>query len=303
MTQQPHYSHENLRGILFMMASMAGYTLNDSMVKLVSSDLGLYQVVFVRGLVATALLGLLAWHKGSFTFHLSPRDRLMIALRTLTEIGATFCFLTALFHLPLANATAIMQSLPLSVTLAASIFLGHKVGWKRYVAIAVGFTGVLIIIRPGTEGFNGYSLWAVAAVALVTARDLISHRMSSKTPAIFVAFVTALGVTVYGGVFSIGQPWAPVSLSLMGILSIAAVFILIGYISAITAMQHGEIAFVAPFRYSALIWALLLGFVLFGDIPDGYTIIGSIIVVLTGIYTFYRERIISQQEQRLKTQK
>ena len=280
----------NMRGALFMMASMAGYVLNDTMIKLVSEDLELFQAVFLRGIIATLLLGILAWYKKVIFYRLEPGEFKVVAWRTFAEISATFCFLTALFNMPLANATAILQSLPLSVTLAASIFLGYKVGWRRYLAILLGFVGVIVIVRPGTDGFNTYSLWALAAVAFVTLRDLLSHRLNSSTPSIYVALLTSVSVMILSGVASVSQEWNDVSPQIGLYLAAAAGFILIGYIAGVAAMRHVEISFVSPFRYTVLIWALLLGFFVFGEVPDTITITGSLIVVGTGIYTFYRER-------------
>ncbi len=292
------HSHENMRGALFMMLSMAGFTLNDTMIKLVSSDLPLFQAVFLRGIAATILLGGLAWYNGALAFRPAPRELKIILLRTATEAAATYLFLTALFHMPLANATAILQSLPLAVTLAASVFLGHKVGWKRYLAIAIGFAGMLVIVRPGTEGFNAYAIWAVAAVGVVTLRDLLSHKLAPGTPSTFVALFTSATVMALAGLGSLTQDWQPVPARDWLFLMLAAGFILTGYIAAVTAMRHGEISFVSPFRYSALIWALLLGVTVFGDIPDAYTLLGSLIVVGTGIYTFHRERRLLRAQSR-----
>lgn len=282
--------NENMRGAIFMMLSMAGFVLNDTMIKLVSTDMELFQAVFLRGILATLLLGLLAWHKGALRYRPSRRDLKIISWRTFAEVGATFCFLTALFNMPLANATAILQSLPLAVTLAASLFLGQKVGWRRYLAISLGFVGVLIIVRPGTEGFNAYSLWALAAVGFVTLRDLLSHKLTPETPSIYVALFTASAVMILAGLASLTQEWREVSIQTALYLSAAAGFILIGYIAAVTAMRHGEISFVSPFRYSALVWALVLGMLVFREFPDGWTIVGITIVVGMGIFTFYRER-------------
>ncbi|OUS08506.1 EamA family transporter [Rhodobacterales bacterium 52_120_T64] len=281
----------NLKGAFYMMASMAGFVLNDTMVKLASDELDLFQAVFIRGAIATFLLGLLAWNKGALSFRPSRRDIKIIGWRTVAEVGATFCFLTALFNMPLANATAILQSLPLAVTLAASLFLGHKVGWRRYLAITLGFVGVLIIVRPGTGGFNAYSLWALASVAFITLRDLLSHKLAPSTPSIFVALITSGAVMIFAGVFATTQEWRTISLETFALLGAAAVFILVGYVSAITAMRHGDISFVSPFRYSILIWALVLGILIFKEIPDVWTIAGSAIVVGMGIFTFYRERV------------
>jgi drug/metabolite transporter (DMT)-like permease len=280
----------NMRGALFMMASMAGFVLNDTMIKLVSEDLELFQTVFLRGIFATLLLGILAWHKGVIFHKPEPGEFKIIVWRTFAEISATFCFLTALFNMPLANATAILQSLPLSVTLAASIFLGYKVGWRRYLAILIGFAGVIVIVRPGTDGFNVYSLWALGAVAFVTLRDLLSHKLNSSTPSIFVALLTSVSIMILAGMASVTQEWHDVSPLIWLYLATAGGFILIGYIAAIAAMRDVEISFVSPFRYTVLIWALLLGFFVFGEVPDAITMIGSLIVVGTGMYTFYRER-------------
>lgn len=280
----------NMRGALFMMASMAGFVLNDTMIKLVSEDIELFQAVFLRGIFATLFLGLLAWQKNVIFHKPKPGEFKIIAWRTFAEISATFCFLTALFNMPLANATAILQFLPLSVTLAASIFLGYQVGWRRYLAISMGFAGVILIVRPGTDGFNIYSLWALGAVAFVTLRDLLSHRLNRSTPSIFVALITSISIMILAGVGSTTQEWVDVSLQLVLYLATAGGFILIGYVAGIAAMRDVEISFVSPFRYTVLIWALLLGFFVFGEAPDVITITGSLIVVGTGIYTFYRER-------------
>jgi len=280
---------DNLRGAIFMMLSMAGYVLNDTMMKLISQDIPLAQSVFVRGLMATALLAVFAAYRGQFLHRSTWPEMQVILWRSFAEIAATFCFLTALFNLPLANVTAILQSLPLAVTLAGSLFLRHKVGWRRYLAILIGFGGVLIIIRPGGADFNAFSLWAVAAVGFVTLRDLMAARLSKRTPSIFAAMFTAAGVTATAGVATAFEPWQPISASGFTALVSAAGFILVGYVTSISAMRFGEIAFVSPLRYTALVWALLLGIFVFQDYPDFWTLTGITIVVGTGIFTFYRE--------------
>lgn len=158
---------DNVRGALFMSISMAGFALNDAIIKLISAELGLYQIIFLRGIFVTLAVGLLVLRQGGLFYLPARRDAGIMALRAAGEVGGTLCFLTALFNMPIANATAILQALPLAVTLAAALFLGEKVGWRRYTAITVGFTGVLIIVRPGSEGFNAYALWVVAAVGFI----------------------------------------------------------------------------------------------------------------------------------------
>ncbi len=281
---------DNLRGAVFMMLSMAGYVVNDTLMKLVAADVPLAQSVFLRGLMATALLAGFAAYKRQLFVRVPARELRIILLRAFGEIAATYCYLTALVHMPLANITAILQSLPLAVTLAGALFLGHKVGWRRYVAIAVGFAGVLIIVRPGGADFNSYALWAIAAVGFITLRDLMAAKLAKDTPSMFVALFTAAGVTMAAAIMAQFEPWLPVGTGSFAYLAFAAGFILVGYITSISAMRYGEIAFVSPFRYTVLVWALLLGVFVFKDYPDFWTMVGIAIVVGTGVFTFYREQ-------------
>ncbi|TQV72470.1 DMT family transporter [Denitrobaculum tricleocarpae] len=290
-----HNLSDNVRGALFMSISMAGFALNDATIKLISGELGFYQIIFLRGIFATLLIGLLLRQRGALFYLPSRRDAGIMAVRAAGEVGGTLCFLTALFNMPIANATAILQALPLAVTLAAALFMGEKVGWRRYTAIAVGFTGVLIIVRPGGEGFNAYALWAVAAVGFIVLRDLTTRRLSAGIPSAYVALSSSFVLTLVGGLLALTVPWPPVSTSALAMLAGAAGFLFFGYLFAVMTMRVGEVSFVSPFRYSVLIWAILLGLLLFGEVPDGWTLFGSAVVVGMGIYTFYRERRVKEE--------
>ena len=281
---------DNLRGAVFMAVAMAGFVLNDTMMKLVFADLELFQSICLRGLLLALLIAVMALSKGQLFYRPARPDRRILGLRVIGEIGSATCFLTALYHMPIANATAIIQVIPLAITLAAALFLGEQVGWRRYSAIAVGFAGVLIIVRPGAEGFTVYSFWAVAAVGFMVLRDLSTRSFSDAVPSLYVAFVTALGTAVFAGAVALTRDWQPLALPQLGLLSAAAGFLFFGYVFSIMAMRVGEVAFVSPFRYTILIWAIILGIVVFGDIPDTWTMTGAAIVVVMGIYTFYRER-------------
>jgi drug/metabolite transporter (DMT)-like permease len=219
----------------------------------------------------------------------------MLALRIFGEMGGTVCYLTALMHIPIANATAILQALPLAVTLGAAVFLKEPVGWKRYTAIAIGFAGVVIIVRPGAEGFDAFALLAVVAVCFVTLRDLATRRLSGPVPSLFVAFGTAVAIMLFGAVMLPFTEWKPVGSQDLLYLSVAAGSLFFGYVFSVSSMRVGEVAFVAPFRYTILIWAILLGVVIFGDIPDVWTLLGASIIVATGVFTFYRERRLSRR--------
>ncbi|CAN5596069.1 DMT family transporter [soil metagenome] len=278
-----------------MMISMAGFSLNDALIKATAGELGLFQAIFLRGIFATALVALLAAQQGALAYRPCGRDGRIIALRTLDEIGSAFCFLTALFNMPLADATAILQSVPLAVTLGAAVFLSEPVGWRRWLAIGIGFVGVLIIVRPGADGFSLYALWAIAAVAFIVLRDLATRRLSPGVPSLFVAAVAAGAITAASGAATLATGWGPVAPVHLALLSLGAVSLLVGYLFGVMTLRVGEIAFVQPFRYTLLIWAALFGVLFFGEWPDRWMLAGSAIVIATGLFTFRRERRLARR--------
>lgn len=280
----------NMRGALFMSASMAGFTLNDALMKSVSGEMSIYQALFIRGIGSTLLLVAMAAAMGMLRLRMPRGDRRMVFLRTLAEIAAAYFFLNALFNMPIANATAIMQALPLTVTLAGALLLGERVGWRRLSAILVGFVGVMLIVRPGAEGFTVYSVYVVMAVFCVTMRDITARLVSSETPSMIVAIAASVGVWLFAATGLALDTWQPVSTRGWLALTGASVFIVGAYLFSILTMRVGEIAFIAPFRYMSMLWALFLGLVFFGEWPDLLTLIGAAIVVSTGIFAFHRER-------------
>ncbi len=282
----------NLRGALFMVVSMAGFAINDAITKSVVEEISQGQVMLVRGAFATLMIGFLAWHQGALR---APAHAMhpSVALRTVCELGATISFLTALAHMPLANISAVLQALPLAVTMGAALFLGETVGWRRWIAIGVGFLGVVVIVRPGFEGFNAYSLLALLSVCFCAVRDLATRHVPAEVPSFLVSLVTAASVTIAGGLLiPLEGGWTPMTSGNVGLLALASVLLIVGYQFIIMSMRVGDISFIAPFRYTALLWAILLGFVLFGDVPDTVMIVGSLIVVGSGLYTLYRERAV-----------
>ena len=182
-----------------MMASMACFTINDAFIKATDGALPLSQLLFLRGILATTFIAILAYSRGSVRARLPSRDWALIAVRSGAEVGAAYFFLTALLNMPLANVTAILQVLPLTVTLGAALFFKEAIGWRRMIAILLGFSGMLLIVRPGTEGFTVYSVYALAAVGCVTARDLSTRRMSKAVPSLLVTFLASLTVLVAAG--------------------------------------------------------------------------------------------------------
>lgn len=289
---------DNVKGALLMSANMAAFVINDGFMKLLFSDVSIYQAIFLRGVLTIPILAAIAGYQKQIFIVISKSNWKFVWLRVAGEVGAAVFFLSALAQIPLANVTAILQAVPLAVTMAAALFLRETVGWRRWLAIGIGFLGVIIIVRPGLDGFSLYSLYALAAVGCVTLRDIATRKLSSDVPTSLVALITGVAITIYGAVMLPTVSWVSLDGKQWLIVSLAATAIVFGYVFSVMAMRTGETSFIAPFRYTAMIWAIMLGILLFGDWPDTLTLTGTLIIVITGIYSFHREKEYRQQNTR-----
>jgi drug/metabolite transporter (DMT)-like permease len=281
-------SQDNLRGILAMLAAMALFILNDTLVKLAGEHLPVGQVIFLRGLMASAIVLVWAWLSGALAGWRRLAQGAVVS-RTVGEIGSTLFYLSALMLMPIGNITAILQVVPLAATAASALFLAEAVGWRRWSAAGLGFFGTMLIVRPGMEGFNWASLVALAAVAFIVLRDLSTRWVAREVPSLAVTAVAAVAVTFAGAGLGLSEDWVAVSGRDFALLAAAAVCLIGGYLTVIMAMRSGEVSAVAPFRYSIILWALVIGYLVWGDVPRPATLVGIAIVVAAGIYTFERE--------------
>lgn len=288
------HGRSNLIAIVAMVASQAVFTVNDALMKLAARELPGGQTIFIRGLFTIVIASVLVVALGGLRTWPARADWPLLGLRNIGEIGATLLYLTALFHMPIAEATAILQFLPLAITAGAALFLGEPVGWRRWLATAVGLVGVLIIIRPGTASFNGWSLVALAAVASIVLRDLVTRRIDARIPTVLLTFLSSLTVTAAASTFALTETWRVPSARTLLMVATAAIFVIAGYYTIIVAMRRGEVAVVSPFRYSVIIWAIIAGIILFGERPDPAALIGTGIVMAAGLYTFFRERQLAR---------
>ena len=286
--------NDNFLGAALMTCCVLAYVLNDAVMKLLFTEIDFFQAIFLRGLVSLPPLLILALITKTLMQKYSTKNQRLMIIRILAEIGTTVTFLTALKYMPLANVTAILQSLPLAITMAAAIFLGEPVGWRRWSAICIGFTGVLIIIRPGLAGFSSYSLLALAAVILLTVREISTRKLDSKIPTVTVALSTTVGTTAFAALMLIGNEWAEINLVSWSLIIAAAAAVTVATLLSVVAMRTGDIGFVSPFRYTSLIGAIGLGILLFGEWPDGITLLGALIIAFAGIYSLYREQIFNK---------
>ncbi len=286
----------NMRAALFMTVSLAGFTVNDAITKYMAETMNMGQVMFVRGVFATLFIAALAWHQGALA-NLRLALHPMVLVRVVGEVVATVTFLIALAQLPIAIVSAVLQALPLAVTMGAALIYGETVGWRRWMSIIVGFAGVAIIVRPGFEGFSVYSLVALVCVAFCTGRDLATRRIPERIPTLLISTATVLAVSICGAflVQPMGGWTHPKTFDLF-LLACAAGLLLVGYQFITISLRTGDISFVAPFRYTGLLFSILLGFLIFGDIPDFPMIAGSAVIVVSGLYMLYRERVVGRSK-------
>ena len=279
---------ENARGAGFMVGAMVVFTASDACLKVVAGEASAYQVAFWRNILVVAIFALVAWRTGAFAARPGRAAMGWMAARGAAEAFIAFCYITALFRLPLANATAILQATPLLMTAAGAVLLGERVGPRRWAAVLIGLAGVLIIVRPGLEGFDANTLWPLGAVLGVTARDIVTRRIPGGVPTVLVTGSTALTVMVFGGLAGgtvlpvMGAPgWAALTLS--GLL------VTLAYACSVLAMRYGEASFTAPFRYTGVISAAIIGWLFFGEVPDAATVAGTVVVCAAGLYALRRQ--------------
>lgn len=285
---------DNMRGAAYMAAAMTFFSVNDAIMKLVMQHLPLYQAISMRGLVSVVLLGFLVRYGPDITRikglpKLSLRDGIILVVRVAAEVGAAVLYMTALRNMALGDIGAILQMTPLFIILAAALFLGEKIGLRRLGAILVGVIGMLIILRPGTPAFDSWALLALGSVLLVVLRDVVTRLFSSNVPAGLMALSSSIGVMGFGLFMAFGAEWVMPRASEVALMVVAALLLSCGYVFSILTIRTGEVSFVAPFRYWSLITAIILGYLMFGELPDFWTIVGATLVVGAGLFVIWRE--------------
>ena len=281
---------DNPRAAALMVASMAAFAFEDLFLKRAAIALPPGQVIAMMGASGAAVFWLFA---ARLRQPILTRRALTGAalLRSLSEAGATMLYITALALIPLTINSALLQASPLVVTMGAALFLGEKVGWRRWTAIAVGFAGVLIILQPGTEGFRAAGLLTVACVGLLAARDLATRVMADSIGTFQLTTWAYIALVPAGGLLMAlqGQPVQAVDPAHWLDLAGALVTGLLGYYAVTAAMRLGEVSVVAPFRYTRLVFAMILAMIFLGERPDAWMLTGAGLVIGSGLYTFARE--------------
>jgi drug/metabolite transporter (DMT)-like permease len=266
-----------------MSAAMACFIVNDAMVKYVSQTLPSLQLICLRGAFASIFLGWALAATGAWK-HLASLRNGRVMLRASLDAVATVAYLTSLFHMPIGNATAINMATPLFLTLFATVALNERVQLGRWLAIGTGFAGVLLIVQPRMASFNLYVLLCLGGTILHAGRDLATRLISQAIPSIVITFSTAIAVTVLTGAGSLLEEWHPVSGEQLALLAGAGALLSAGYFLLTTSMRAGELSVVAPFRYTGLLFALVFGYLIWGDVPHAGAWVGIVLMVCAGLY-------------------
>jgi drug/metabolite transporter (DMT)-like permease len=280
----------NRNGVAAMVTAMAVFVVQDTFVKLAATAWPTAQVLVVRGAFACVLALLLVRALG----HL--RDLRLLAsppvlFRSAVEALLAVLFISALAALPIAEITAILLVSPLLITAGSALVLKESVGWRRWLAVATGLAGMLLVVRPGGAEFGLASAFAVASAFLVAVRDLFTRVIGAEVPSPILAQGSAIGTVVAGALLSLATPWAAFDQAALGYLALAAVFVVAGNYTIILAFRLAETSLVSPFRYTVIVWAALAGYLVFGETPDGWALSGIALIIGSGLYTLHRERV------------
>ncbi len=282
---------ENLRGAALMTFAMLAFAITDMLIKLLGGTVPGLEVIALTGAGGALIFAVLACRRNQPLItraFLAPT----VVLRNVGELIGVFGYLGALMLMPISTVSAILQASPLMVALGAALFLGESVGWRRWSAIGAGFVGVLLIIRPGSAGFDYRSVLAIVGVAGLSLRDLATRRVPAgiSTPQLaFLAFALQVP-TAFALAWLIGQQWTMPGAREWVMLAVTLAVVGVAYNAIVGATRIGELSVIAPFRYSRILFAMVIGVTVFGERPDALMLAGSAIVVAAGLFTMVRER-------------
>ena len=287
MSDSPPGGPDVPRGIALMTAGCALLTVNDAIMKSLTHGYPTGETIFVRGLFVAIPIALLVF-RGGGPSTLRVTNRRGQLLRAALLAGSMFLFLTSLRFLPLADAIALTFAGPLILTAVAPWALGERVGWRRRCAVAVGFAGVLIMLAPGGEGLRWAAFLPLGAALFETARDIVTRRLVATESSLSLT-ACSLGFVTLCALATAGHGWRPMSAGDIGLLAMAGCCVSVAFVLITEAFRHAEASLVAPFRYSSVLWAMLIGVIVFGDWPSPAMLAGAGLVVGSGLYILHRE--------------
>ncbi len=280
--------NSTLRAGLYMVITTACFVASDTCIKLIGTTLPLAQVICLIGLVSSLFLLMVCGQQGILKGVPLFLTRTVL-LRSLLDTMATFMFISALMHMPLANLSSVMQSVPLVVVAVGVIFLGEKAGLSRIAAVIAGFAGVLLIVKPSPQTISIYEFFAVGAVLVVAFRDLITKRIPAHVPLLVIALANAVFISVSGFGVGLAQGFKAVETWQLALLLGAGLMVTISYFFIVATVRLGDLSATAPFRYSEVVFAIIAGILVFGEYPDAVSYVGMALVIGAGLFAAHRE--------------
>jgi drug/metabolite transporter (DMT)-like permease len=289
---------ENRRGIVFTLLAVSLFVGNDTLMKLAREAYPAGQAIALRTVFAT-LVGLALVYAFRDHGKLRLALRRPVLLRAAVESMVAISFIWALGMLPLANITAITMTTPIIIVVLAVLMGIERVGWRRSVAVTIGFIGVLIVVRPGAEGFSPAALVALLSAVLVAIRELVTRSIAKEVPSTVISLTT----TVFVGIVAIGygmlEDWAPIWRRETIYVGLAAVLVSGASFCIVSAFRTADVGVIAGFRYAVVIIALAIGYLVWGEIPDGPAFLGIALIVGSGLYTMHRQRVVPDSKLKL----
>ena len=273
----------NLRGAMLIVASMASFCINDAFIKDLSTRAPIGELMAVRGTFAIVLM-LIILPKLGLGF---GRPERFTWLRAAGEVAVTFAFLGALARLPIGDTYTLYFAGPLLLTAAAALILGEQVGPRRWAAVTVGFIGVLVVLGLPQNWQLG-SLIALMAALLSVARELVTRWIPAEVGSGTVALLTGVCVAASGAATSLAGGWVPMSWADVGLCALAAFGVAAGYTTFVIALRTGDLSFLATFRYAGIPMAMLLGLMVWGDVPSAQMLAGAALIMGSGLYVALR---------------
>jgi drug/metabolite transporter (DMT)-like permease len=282
---------DNRRGILAMSASVVVFIFNDALIKLAAETMPPLQAIGLRGCFATLWCVLALMVRGELRHVPHIRHR-WVVVRGILEATCSITYLVALFYIPFAIATAVNMSTPLFLAILAVLFLGEAVGWRRWTAIAVGFAGVLMVIQPRPGDVNVWT-WLVVFASFVGAlRDVIARWVPPQVPTLVVSLSSAVTLAVVGCLWATVEGWQPMTLRGVLLVMGSSLLLAAGYQFVMISVRSGaEFSVIGSFRYASVLWAIAIGYAVWGDVPNLLAFAGIAVVIGSGLYILHRERV------------
>lgn len=277
------------KGIFYLLIGGLCLTMQDGMVKWLTGSYPVGEILALRGSFAMIFAIALVSRQGGMAALRLPHAKAQW-LRVGSVVLGTFCFVTATKYLPLATALTITFAGPLIITAVAPHFLGEQVGWRRWCAVGAGFVGVVIILRPGFGSFEWAMLLALTVAFTVTVRDVVTRMVATDSSSAGMLFYVLLSVTV-AGFMTLPLGWNMPTMAHWGLFALTGAMIGFAQLLMIIAFRHTEASLLAPFKYAGIVWATIIGFMVWGDLPDNWEIAGSSLIVASGLYILHRETL------------